>query len=57
LGLKLHVYGLSVQMDNKSRPLKVYITTNLNNAHNEKDYTTKDKSENNPQWGEKYVFV
>jgi hypothetical protein len=28
----------------------------LNNAENEKDYTTKDETKNNPQWGEKYVI-
>jgi hypothetical protein len=27
----------------------------LNNVENEENYTTKDESENNPQWGEKYV--
>jgi hypothetical protein len=27
----------------------------LNNLENEKDYTTKDEIENNPQWEEKYV--
>jgi len=42
-------------MDNKIRPLEIYITTNLNNAKNEKEYTTKDEAENNPQWGGKYV--
>jgi hypothetical protein len=42
-------------MDNKIRPSKVYTITNMNNVGNEKNYTTEEEAENNPQWGEKFV--
>jgi hypothetical protein len=35
-------------MGSKTRPSKVYITiTNINNAINEKDHTTKEEAKNN----------
>jgi hypothetical protein len=35
-------------MGSKTRPLEVYITVaNINNAINEKDYTTKEEAKNN----------
>jgi hypothetical protein len=40
-------------MDNKTKPLKVYIATNVNNARSEEYYTTKEEVENNLQSGEK----
>jgi hypothetical protein len=42
-------------MDNKTRPLEVYIIVNLNNVGSEEEYTTENEIENNPQWGEEYV--
>jgi hypothetical protein len=38
-------------INNKIRPSKVYIATNLNNGGSEEDYIIKDKVKNNPQWG------
>jgi hypothetical protein len=42
-------------MDNKIKPLKVYTTTNMNNARSEKDYTIEEEAKNNPQWGEEFI--
>jgi hypothetical protein len=42
-------------MDNKIRPLKVYIVVNLKNARSEKNYTTNEEVENNPQWGKEFA--
>jgi hypothetical protein len=39
-------------MDNKTKPLDVYIATNMRNARSEKDYSTKEEAKNNHQWGE-----
>jgi hypothetical protein len=44
-------------MDNKIRPSKIYIVANMNNVRNEKNYTTKEEAENNPQWGENFVVT
>ncbi len=44
-------------MDNKTKPLKVYTITNMNNARNENDYTTKEEVENNSQWGEESIIT
>jgi hypothetical protein len=44
-------------MDNKTAPSKVYIATNLNNAGNEENYTTKKEIENNLQWGKESTIV
>ncbi len=44
-------------MDNKTTPPKVYIATNLNNARNEKNYTTKKEVENNLQWQKESAIV
>jgi hypothetical protein len=44
-------------MDNKIRPLKVYTTTNMNNAGSKEDYTTKEETKNNLQWGEEFDGV
>jgi hypothetical protein len=44
-------------IDNKIRPSKVYIATNLNNGRNEKDYIIEDEVKNNPQWGEGFVII
>jgi hypothetical protein len=44
-------------MDNKIKPLKVYTITNMNNGGNENDYTTKEKVENNSQWGEESTIT
>jgi hypothetical protein len=44
-------------MDGKTRPLQIYITTNMNNARSEKDYTTEEEIENNQQWGEKNIIA
>jgi hypothetical protein len=37
-------------MDNKTKPLKVYTITNMNNAGSENDYTTNEEVEKNSQW-------
>jgi hypothetical protein len=37
-------------MENKTRPSKVYIATNVSNVRNEKNYTTEKEIENNLQW-------
>jgi hypothetical protein len=42
-------------MDNKIRPLKVYTVANLKNARSEKNYTTKEEVENNPQRGKEFA--
>ncbi len=42
-------------MGNKTKPSKVYTTTNVNNVGNEKDYTIEQEVENNPQWGEEFI--
>ncbi len=58
LGLKLQGYGFWTQrIDNKIRPWEVYITVNLNNAGNEKDYTIKEEVEINPQWEKESIVV
>jgi hypothetical protein len=44
-------------MGNKTKPSKVYITTNVNNVRNEKDYTIEQEVENNPQWGEESIVA
>jgi hypothetical protein len=44
-------------MDNKIRPLEVYIVVNLNNVVSEEEYTTKNEAENNPQWGGESIVV
>jgi hypothetical protein len=44
-------------MGNKIKPSKVYTTTNVSNVGNEKDYTTKQQVENNPQWGEESIIA
>jgi len=45
-------------MDNDIRPLEVYIVAiNINNARNEKDYTTKEEVENNQQSKEDFAIV
>jgi len=44
-------------MDNKTRPSKVYIVVNLNNARSEKEYTIENEVKNNPYWGNKYVVA
>jgi hypothetical protein len=36
-------------MDNKTKPLEVYIATNVNNVRNENNYTIKEETKNNPQ--------
>ncbi len=36
----------------QTTPLGVYIATNMRNARIEKDYSTKEEVENNPQWRE-----
>jgi hypothetical protein len=43
-------------MDGKTRPLQIYITTNMNNVGSEKYYTTKEEVENNQQLGEKNYY-
>jgi len=35
-------------IDNKTRPLEVYIAINLNNVGSEYEYTTNNEVENNP---------
>ncbi len=44
-------------MDNKTKPLEVYIAVNLNNAGSEQEYTTENEAKNNPQWGEEFVII
>jgi hypothetical protein len=44
-------------MDNKTKPLKVYTITNMNNGGSENDYTTKEEIENNSQWGKKSILT
>ncbi len=41
-------------MDNKTRPLEVYIIVNLNNEGSEEEYTIENEVENNPQWGKEF---
>ncbi len=41
-------------IDNKTRPLEVYIVVNLNNVGSEKEYTIENEVENNPQWGKEF---
>jgi len=35
-------------MDNKTKPLKVYIATNMSNVGSEEDYTIEEEATNNP---------
>jgi len=43
-------------MDSKTRPSKVYTTVvNIHNSKSEKNYTTKEETDNNQQWGEDYA--
>jgi hypothetical protein len=44
-------------IDNKTRPLEVYIATNLNNGGSEEDYTIENEAKNNPQWGDGFVII
>jgi hypothetical protein len=44
-------------MDSKTRPLEIYITTNMNNVRSEKYYTIEEEVENNQQWGEKTIIA
>ncbi len=44
-------------MYGKTRPLQIYITTNMNNARSEKDYTIEEEVENNQQWGKKIIIA
>jgi len=43
-------------MDSKTKTLEVYIATHMNNVTGEKNYTTKEEVENNPQWGRNYCY-
>jgi hypothetical protein len=43
-------------MDNKTRPSKVYIATNVSNVGNDQDYTPKKEVENNLQWGKNLLL-
>jgi len=36
-------------MDNKTKPLEVYIATNVSNVRSEKDYTIEEEIKNNLQ--------
>ncbi len=36
-------------MDNKTKPLEVYIATNVNKVRSEEDYTIEEEIKNNPQ--------
>lgn len=44
-------------MDNKTKPLKVYTETNMNNAGSENHYTTKEEVESNSQWGKESTIT
>jgi hypothetical protein len=35
-------------MDNKTKPSKVYIATNMKNVGSEEDYTIEEETKNNP---------
>jgi len=35
-------------MDNKTKPLEVYIATNMSNVKNEKNYIIEEEVKNNP---------
>ncbi len=43
-------------MDSKIQPLKIYITTNINDQKNESDYTNEETNQNQNQ-GEQFVVV
>ncbi len=43
-------------MDSNTKPLKVYTTIiNINNVRSEENYTTKEETVNNQQWGEDFA--
>jgi hypothetical protein len=42
-------------MDNKTKPLEVYIATNMSNVGSEEDYTIEEEAKNNPSWGEEFA--
>ncbi len=44
-------------MDNKIRPLEVYIVVNMSNVRNEKNYVLKEEAKNDPQWVEESIIV
>jgi hypothetical protein len=44
-------------MDNMTKPLKVYIATNVSNVGSEEDYTIEEEVENNLQSGEEFVVA
>jgi hypothetical protein len=43
-------------MDSKIQPLKIYITTNINDQKNENDCTNEETNQNQ-NWGEQFVVV
>ncbi len=52
------IWSLNLKaMDNKTKPLKVYIATNVSNVGNEEYYTTKEEAQNNLRWGEESIIA